>query len=75
MGYDRWSRIYDTEDNPLIKLEARYIDRLVGDVRGLKLTEHAVDGQLAAESQRAGRYLGWPLLLMMQLKPATRRVS
>jgi len=32
------------------------------------LTEHAVDAQLAAASPRAGKYLGWPLLLLMRLK-------
>jgi malonyl-CoA O-methyltransferase len=32
------------------------------------LTEHAVDAQLAAISPRAGKYLGWPLLLLMRLK-------
>jgi malonyl-CoA O-methyltransferase len=33
------------------------------------LTEHAVTEALAARSPRAGKYLGWPLLLMMRLKP------
>ena len=34
------------------------------------LGEHAVDSSLAASSPRAAKYLGWPLLLMMRLKPA-----
>lgn len=33
------------------------------------MSEHAVDEQLAARSPRAAKYLGWPLLLLMQLRP------
>jgi malonyl-CoA O-methyltransferase len=33
------------------------------------LSEHAVDAALAARSPRGNRYLGWPLLLLMQLVP------
>jgi len=33
------------------------------------LAEHAVDSSLAASSPRAAKYLGWPLLLLMRLKP------
>lgn len=33
-GYDRWSGIYDSEDNPLICLEQPVVQRLVGDVSG-----------------------------------------
>jgi malonyl-CoA O-methyltransferase len=33
------------------------------------LGEHAVDASLAASSPRAVKYLGWPLLLLMCLKP------
>ncbi len=39
---------------------------------GLKielLGEHLVDEELTARSERAGRYLGWPLLLLMKLLP------
>ena len=38
-GYDRWAEIYDREDNPLIRLEERYIDDLIGDVRGLRVAD------------------------------------
>jgi len=38
-GYDRWSEIYDEEDNPLIVLEERYLPDLLGDVRGLDLVD------------------------------------
>jgi malonyl-CoA O-methyltransferase len=33
------------------------------------LSEHVVDGQLAARSPRAAKYLGWPMLLLMRLRP------
>lgn len=33
-GYDRWSGIYDAEDNPLICLEQPVVERLIGDVAG-----------------------------------------
>jgi len=39
---------------------------------GLRLehmSEHAVDDALAACSLRASKYLGWPLLLLMRLRP------
>jgi malonyl-CoA O-methyltransferase len=32
------------------------------------LSEHAVDENLAARMERARRYLGWPMLLMMRLR-------
>ncbi len=33
------------------------------------ISEHAVDDTLASRSERAGKYLGWPMLLMMRLRP------
>ncbi len=33
-GYDRWSEIYDSDDNPLVKLEEPHMRNLLGDVRG-----------------------------------------
>jgi malonyl-CoA O-methyltransferase len=38
-GYDRWAEIYDGEDNPLVALEEREIDRVLGDVRGLAIVD------------------------------------
>jgi malonyl-CoA O-methyltransferase len=38
-GYDRWAEIYDVEDNPLIALEERYLDSLLGDVNGLGIAD------------------------------------
>ena len=34
------------------------------------ISEHVVDGELAARSPRAQKYLGWPLLLLMRLRRA-----
>jgi hypothetical protein len=33
------------------------------------MSEHAIDDALAARSPRAARYIGWPLLLLMRLRP------
>ncbi len=38
-GYDRWSTIYDDEDNPLIKLENRFLPPVLGDVAGLEVLD------------------------------------
>lgn len=38
-GYDRWAAIYDDEDNPLIKLEERYLPEQLGDVGGLRIAD------------------------------------
>lgn len=34
------------------------------------MSEHSVDAALAADSPRGRKYLGWPLLVVMQLAPA-----
>jgi malonyl-CoA O-methyltransferase len=48
-------------------------DYLMAAVRaGLRVehaSEYAVDAALAARSPRAGKYLGWPMLLLMKLVP------
>jgi malonyl-CoA O-methyltransferase len=38
-GYDRWAEIYDGEGNPLIALEEPWVDKLLGDVRGLAMVD------------------------------------
>jgi len=38
-GYDRWSAIYDGEDNGLIALETAEVARHMGDVRGLSIAD------------------------------------
>ena len=38
-GYDRWSEIYDDEDNSLVLLEEPHVDRLLNDVHGLSVLD------------------------------------
>ncbi len=38
-GYDRWSAIYDGEDNPLFVLENEVVEEELGNVSGLRLLE------------------------------------
>ena len=38
-GYDRWAAIYDDEDNPLIRLEERFLPGVLGDLRGLAVVD------------------------------------
>lgn len=39
VGYDRWAAIYDADLNPLVALEEPWMDRLLGDVRGLTVLD------------------------------------
>jgi malonyl-CoA O-methyltransferase len=38
-GYDRWSEIYDNDQNPLVALEEPELDRALGDVAGLRIAD------------------------------------
>jgi SAM-dependent methyltransferase len=38
-GYDLWAAIYDEDGNPLIAIEEPWMDRLLGDVRGLAVAD------------------------------------
>ncbi len=38
-------------------------------LRIVELSEYSVDAALVAQSQRAEKHLGWPLLLLMKLSP------
>jgi SAM-dependent methyltransferase len=38
-GYNRWAAIYDEDGNPLIALEEPWMDRLLGNVRGLTVAD------------------------------------
>src|ERR1035437_11081651 len=38
-GYDLWAAIYDEDGNPLIAIEEPWVDRLLGNVRGLAVTD------------------------------------
>lgn len=42
---------------------------LSAELRVERMSEHAVDDALAARLPRAAKYRGWPMLLMMQLRP------
>lgn len=42
---------------------------LQGGLRLVEISEHAVDAALVAQTGRAERYLGWPMLLLMKLAP------
>lgn len=38
-GYDRWSVVYDGDANPLIALEDPQVERMLGDVCGLRIAD------------------------------------
>ena len=38
-GYDLWAKVYDAEDNPLVRLEEEHIGALIGNVSGLRLID------------------------------------
>lgn len=38
-GYDRWAPHYDQKGNPVVSLKQREIQRLMGDVRGLRIAD------------------------------------
>src|SRR5712672_2802009 len=38
-GYNRWSSSYDTDGNPILALEEPWVERLLGDVRGLTVLD------------------------------------
>jgi malonyl-CoA O-methyltransferase len=54
-GYDRWASVYDDDGNPLIALEEPLVDRLLGDVSGLKIADIGCGtGRHAIRLARAG---------------------
>ena len=54
-GYDRWAKVYDDDDNPLVRLEARYWPRLLGKVAGLAVVDVGCGtGRHALPLARAG---------------------
>ncbi len=38
-GYDLWAAFYDADANPLVALEGPWVDRVLGDVRGLAVAD------------------------------------
>jgi ubiquinone/menaquinone biosynthesis C-methylase UbiE len=54
-GYDRWSAIYDGEDNPLVALETKHLYELLGEVADLKVLDVGCGtGRHSVELARAG---------------------
>jgi len=39
VGYNRWAKVYDGEDNPLVLLEESHITPLIGNVAGLAVAD------------------------------------
>ena len=40
-GYDRWSEVYDNDGNPLLALEEPQVERMLGEVNGLRIADVA----------------------------------
>jgi uncharacterized protein (TIGR00369 family) len=59
-GYDRWAEIYDGEGNPLVALEEREIDSVLGDVRGLTIADLGcgTGRHIARLAERGARLVG-----------------
>ncbi len=54
-GYDLWADVYDSDGNPLIGLEERYITDLIGNVTGLDVADVGCGtGRHALELSTAG---------------------
>jgi ubiquinone/menaquinone biosynthesis C-methylase UbiE len=54
-GYDRWAKVYDTDGNPLVALEGRVFDAMLGPVRGLRVLDLGCGtGRHALRLARAG---------------------
>lgn len=81
VGYDRWSSIYDDEDNPLVQLEEQHVGRQLGEVRGLRIADvgcgtgrhalrlHAAGARVKALDFSAG------MLARARAKPGAERVD
>jgi malonyl-CoA O-methyltransferase len=79
-GYDRWSEVYDTDGNPLVALEERYFDGVLGPVAGLEVLDlgcgtgrHAL--RLAGLGARVAAFdLSEGMLAKARAKPGAQRV-
>jgi malonyl-CoA O-methyltransferase len=51
------------------QISAYVMGALTAGLRPLELSEHPADASLVQRTRRAERYLGWPLLFLMNLAP------
>jgi malonyl-CoA O-methyltransferase len=79
-AYDLWAEVYDRDGNPLVALEERHIDALIGEVSGLTVADvgcgtgrHAI--RLAAAGARVIALDFSPgMLAAARAKPGSERV-
>ena len=80
-GYDRWSEVYDGDGNPLIALEEPQIERMLGNVCGLRIADVAAGtGRHAVRLANAGAKVtaldfSRGMLTKARAKPGADRVS
>lgn len=81
LGYDQWAGVYDTDGNPLVALEQRFLSPMIGDLTGLDVCDvgcgtgrHAID-----LARRGGRVTAIDfsegMLTQAKLKPGADRVT
>lgn len=79
-GYDRWSAIYDTDNNPLVALDEPEVVRMLGDVRGLRVADvGSGTGRHATRIANAGALVtaldfSPGMIAQARAKPGTDRV-
>jgi ubiquinone/menaquinone biosynthesis C-methylase UbiE len=80
-GYDRWSEVYDGDGNPLIALEEPQVERILDDVRGLRIADVATGtGRHSVRLANAGAKvialdISRGMLAKARAKPGADRVS
>ena len=80
-GYDRWSEVYDGDRNPLIALEEPQVERMLGDVHGLRIADVATGaGRHSVRLANAGATVialdfSRGMLTKTRTKPGADRVS
>src|SRR6516162_7742029 len=81
VGYDRWSEVYDSDENPLILLEEEYLPPLIGDLAGLKAVDIGCGtGRQALRLAAAGAHVtaidfSTEMLNRARNKPSAERVK
>ena len=74
-GYDRWSAVYDHDANPLQALEEPRVREALGDPRGREVLDLGCGtgrhtAWLVEAGARTERYVGWPMLVVLDLRAA-----